>query len=301
MVREVVAWVRPERGGLFLDATLGGGGHAAAILDASSAARLVGVDRDPAAVEAGRGRLAKYGDRVEVVQGNFCDFLEWKERREWPDLAGALLDLGVSSPQIDETARGFSFRPDAPLDMRMGGTTGEGRPAADFLNRASEEELARVFREYGEERRWKLLARRVVQRRRDQPFRVSDDLVAMIRAVVGPRTSAQDKARLFQAVRIQVNDELGALEKGLDAIRVGLARGGLLVAISYHSLEDRIVKRAFRSWSRACVCPPGLPVCRCRGQPLGETLVKRPLGPDPEEVRRNPRARSARLRVWRRW
>ncbi|MFQ5678836.1 MAG: 16S rRNA (cytosine(1402)-N(4))-methyltransferase RsmH, partial [Gemmatimonadota bacterium] len=197
--------------------------------------------------------------------------------------------------------RGFSFRPDAPLDMRMGGTTGGGRPAAELLNHASEAELGRAFREYGEERRWKALAREIVRRRRDRPFRRSDDLVAAIRTVLGSRITVQDKARLFQALRIWVNDELGALSEGLEGVRDRLAPGGRLVAISYHSLEDRIVKRAFREWSLACVCPPGLPVCRCRGEPLGETLTKRPVHAGEAEVRRNPRARSARLRVWRRW
>jgi 16S rRNA (cytosine1402-N4)-methyltransferase len=182
--------------------------------------------------------------------------------------------------------------------MRMGGTTGDREPAGVFLNRASEAELGHVFREYGEERRWKALAREVARRRMTRPFESSDDLVGALTAVLGRRATEREKARLFQAVRIAVNDELGALEEGLEAIRTGLMPGARLVAISYHSLEDRIVKNAFREWGRECVCPPGLPECLCRGAPLGRVLTRKPLRPTQEEVDRNPRARSARLRVW---
>lgn len=298
MPEEVLRYLRPERGGRFLDATVGGGGHAARLLEASPAVRVVGIDQDPEAIEAARARLAAYGDRVELIEANFRDLDRIRSRTDIDDLAGALLDLGVSSHQIDTQARGFSFRPGTPLSMRMGGTTGDREPAADFLERASESELGRVFREYGEERRWKALAREVVRRRRERPFRTSDDLVGALTAVLGRRATEREKARLFQAVRIAVNDELTALEQGLEAIRKRLAPGGRLAAISYHSLEDRIVKRAFRDWSRACVCPPELPECRCRGRPLGRELTRKPVRPTPEEVERNPRARSARLRAW---
>jgi 16S rRNA (cytosine1402-N4)-methyltransferase len=182
--------------------------------------------------------------------------------------------------------------------MRMGGTTGGRGPAADLLNTESEKELGRLFREYGEERRWRALAREVVRRRSERPYEVADQLVASIEAVLGPRTREKDKARIFQAVRIAVNQELAALEDGLDGIRRLLRSGGRLVAISYHSLEDRIVKNAFREWGRSCVCPPEVPECRCRGRPLGRVLTRKPVRPTTEEVARNPRARSARLRVW---
>ncbi len=182
----------------------------------------------------------------------------------------------------------------------MGGTTGGRGPAADLLNTASERELGRVFREYGEERRWKALAREVVHRRQERPFALSDHLVEAIGAVHGRAPSAKQAARVFQAVRIAVNDELRALEQGLVAIRDLLATGGRLVVISYHSLEDRIVKNGFREWSRSCVCPPGLPECRCRGRPLGRVLTRKPVRPGASEVERNPRARSARLRAWER-
>lgn len=298
MIDEVVTHLQPERGGLYLDGTVGGGGHAAAILEAGPGAELVGLDRDPEAIEAARRRLEEYADRVELLRANFRDAFDLAEARGWPRFAGALLDLGVSSRQLDEPARGFSYRPGIALDMRMGGTPGGRRPAADLLNQASEEELGRIFREYGEERRWRDLAREIVKRRDERSLRRSDDLVEAIEAVRGPRVTFQDKARLFQAVRIAVNDELRALEQGLEGVRESLAPGGRLVAIAYHSLEDRLVKHAFREWSRACICPPGLPVCRCRGEPLGRTLTRKPLRPSEAEVARNPRARSARLRVW---
>lgn len=298
MVEEVVAHLRPERGGLYLDGTVGGGGHAAAILAAGPEAELVGLDRDPEAIEAARERLKGDAERVQLVRANFRDVLELRERRGWPALAGAVLDLGVSSRQLNEPARGFSFRPGTALDMRMGGTPGGRRPASDILEAASEEELGRIFREYGEERRWRALAREIVRRRKERPFRRSDDLLEAIRTVLGPRVTPQDKARLFQALRIEVNDELEALDEGLEGVRESLAPAGRLAVIAYHSLEDRIVKRAFREWSKSCVCPPGLPVCRCRGEPLGETLTRKPLRPSEAEVARNPRARSARLRVW---
>lgn len=295
---EVLGYLRPERGGAFLDATVGGGGHAARLLEAGPAVRVIGIDQDPDAIEAARERLAPWETRVTLIQANFRDLDRLPGRNDMRDLEGALLDLGVSSHQIDTTARGFSFRPGTSLRMRMGGTTGGGKPAADLLNTATENELGRVFREYGEERRWRALAREVVRRRKARPFETSDDLVGALTAVLGRHASEREKARIFQAVRIAVNDELAALSEGLEAIRERLAVGGRLVVISYHSLEDRIVKRAFRDWSRACVCPPGLPVCRCRGVPLGRVLTSGPVRPTEEEVARNPRARSARLRAW---
>ena len=295
MVREVLEYLAPERGGVYLDGTVGGGGHAEAILEAGASARLVGVDRDTQALEVARRRLERFGDRVELIEGDFADVAE----RTTVGLAGALMDLGVSSRQLDEVDRGFSFRPGTPLDMWMAGGASGGETAADLLNHAAESELARVFRDYGEERHARRLARVVVERRRERPFAVSDDLVSAIRRVLGPRMDAQDKARLFQAVRIAVNDELSSIERGLPAIRERLEPGGVVVVIAYHSLEDRLVKLAFREWSRKCVCPPELPVCQCRGRALGRTLTKRPVFASESEVERNARARSARLRAWR--
>jgi 16S rRNA (cytosine1402-N4)-methyltransferase len=298
MPAEVLRYLRPQRGGRFLDATVGGGGHAVLLLEADPAVRVIGLDRDSDAIEAARRRLESYAERVELIEANYRDVGRLETHIAIEDLAGALLDLGVSSHQIETKTRGFSYRPGTPLLMRMGGTTGDREPAGVFLNRASEAELGHVFREYGEERRWRALARQVTRRRMTRPFETSDDLVGALTAVLGRRATEREKARLFQAVRISVNDELSALEEGLGAIRTGLEPGGRLVAISYHSLEDRIVKNAFRDWGRECVCPPGLPECRCRGAPLGRVLTRKPLRPSQEEVDRNPRARSARLRVW---
>ncbi len=294
LVEEVIRWLEPRRGGLYFDGTLGGGGHSAAILEASSDARVIAADRDPEALAEARERLAGYGARFEARAG---DFAEVAERLE-SEPAGALLDLGVSSHQIDAAGRGFSFRPGSPLDMRLAGP-GSGRTAAEVLNTYPEEELLRVLRDYGEEKRARPIVRRVLARRAEAPFETSDDLVAVLEAVYGYRLTPQDKARIFQALRIEVNEELESLERALEVLRGALAPSGVLVVIAYHSLEDRRVKNAFREWSRSCVCPPDLPVCVCRGKPLGETLTKGVVRPSEAEVEANSRARSARLRAWR--
>lgn len=282
-------------GGLVLDGTVGGGGHALLLLERCPDCRLLAVDRDPEALEAARERLAPFRDRVRFLLARFDEALEDVEVRD-RGLDGALLDLGISSHQVDEAERGFSFRPGVALDMRM---SGEGPTAADLLNTADEAELTRVFREYGEEPRGRALAREVVRRRDESPFETSDDLVAALYRVFPREPSHQEKARVFQALRMAVNEELDALERALEGIREALNDGGVLVVIAYHSLEDRMVKHTFREWSRTCVCPPGFPICTCRGRALGETLTRKPVRPDEDEVARNPRARSALLRAWR--
>jgi len=298
MAEEVLKLLVPDRGGRFLDATVGGGGHAQRILEANPAATVIGLDQDTEAVAAARERLADFGDRARVVTGNFRDVAELIGEYIDVGLDGALLDLGVSSHQIDTTARGFSFRRGTPLNMRMGGTTGGWRSAADLLNTASEEELGKIFRDYGEERRWRRMSREIARRRLQEPLRTADDLVAAASTALWRPLSPRDKARLFQAVRIAVNEELEALREGLEAISQLLKTEGRLVVISYHSLEDRIVKETFREWSRECVCPPELPICTCRGHALGRRLTRKPMRPTDTEVAANPRARSARLRGW---
>lgn len=293
MVREVVDYLVPERGGVFFDGTLGGGGHSEAILSGGSEASVIAVDRDPEALEAASRRLGRFGDRVRMVRSSFAD-----AAAEGEPLAGALLDLGVSSHQIDESRRGFSFRPGVRLDMRMTGDASVP-DAATLLNELSESELADVFYRYGEERRSRRLAAEIVRRRADRPFETSDDLMAALYRALGPRLEVGDKARLFQALRIAVNRELEDLETALPLLRDRLEARGVLVVLSYHSLEDRVVKESFREWSRSCVCPPELPECRCRGRALGETLTRRPIRADASEVEANPRARSAKLRAWR--
>ncbi len=273
------------------DATLGDGGHAAAFLERG--ASVLGIDRDPEALARARARL---GDvRLQTVRAAFDQPHTLDAVRAFrPDLA--LFDLGVSSRQLDDESLGFSFRPGSPLDMRM---EQRGPTAAEFLNTAPEVELARVFADYGDERHPRKLAHEIVRRRRNHPISTSDDLVNAIRGALGPRTGPSDFARLFQAVRIAINGELTRLETALPAWRDALAPGGLLLVISYHSGEDRIVKHAFQDWARACVCPPEWPVCRCRGRPLGSLEPRRPVSPSAAEIAANPRARSARLRGFR--
>ncbi len=278
-----------------LDCTLGGGGHALALLERG--ARVTGLDRDPEAVRAASARLASYAGtgQFRAAQGSFGD-LNATAIADDERFAGILLDLGVSSHQMDSPARGFTFRTDAPLDMRM--TVDTPDDAARLVNESSERELAAIFRDYGDVTKAGRLAREIVRRRGRRPFRISDDLVDAIRAVLGPRSGPAEFAPVFQALRVAVNDELGALERALPVLRDRLSAGGTMAAITYHSGEDRLVKRAFRDWSAACVCPPRQPVCTCRGRPLGRSLTRRPMLPSDAESASNPRARSAHLRAW---
>ncbi len=297
MGTEVLTQLGVQSGGFYLDGTTGGGGHTRMILEACDDCRVLAVDRDPEALDEAREALADMRSRVRFLATRFDRAPEDPEVRD-RGLDGALLDLGVSSHQLDADDRGFTFRRGAVLDMRMDADS-EGS-ARDFLAEADEEELTRVFRDYGEEPKARRLAREVVKRRATEPLATSDDLVAAMAVSYGRSPSAKEKARIFQSVRIAVNEELEALEAGLPAIRDVMKAGGVMVVIAYHSLEDRAVKNAFREWSRACVCPPELPMCTCRGKALGETLTRKVLRPSQEEVDRNPRARSARLRAWRR-
>ena len=279
-----------------LDCTLGGGGHSEALLAAGSS--VVALDRDEAAITEARKRLAPYeaSGRFLALRGNFG------EVERIPELEGRvfdaiLADLGVSSHQIDADERGFSFRPGALLDMRMDrrSTT----TAAELLNTLDEAELSHIFREYGDEPRATRLARQIVHRRERKPMHVSDDLVDAIRGAFGARMGPGDFARLFQAVRIAVNDELGTLEKALPLLRGKLKPGGTLAVIAYHSGEDRLVKHTMREWSQACICPPKQLHCTCRGKALGELITKRAVTASPEQTALNQRSRSARLRAWR--
>ncbi|HWC73414.1 MAG TPA: 16S rRNA (cytosine(1402)-N(4))-methyltransferase RsmH [Gemmatimonadales bacterium] len=272
-----------------VDATLGGGGHAAVLRE--SGATVLGIDRDPAAIAAARAVL---GDGVQYLESSFAAPAALAAIRDFhPDRI--LLDLGVSSHQIDTDERGFTFRPGAPLDMRMG-PGDRGITARDVLNTWSVERLTAVFSDFADERKGRALAKEIVRRRLNAPFAISDDFVNAIRAVLGPRSGPADFARLFQALRIAVNEELDVLETALPQLRDALDPGGRLGVITYHSGEDRIVKHAFREWSRDCICPPRQPVCTCRGRALGRVLTKKPVVPDPREIAANPRARSAQFR-----
>jgi 16S rRNA (cytosine1402-N4)-methyltransferase len=286
---------------LVLDGTLGGGGHSAALL-AAGVGRVVGIDRDPDALAAASARLGaeEEAGRFSAYHGNYAapDAIAALDDLRF---SGILLDLGISSHQIDDESRGFSFREGAPLDMRMGGTRDDARTAAELLNESPEMELGQIFREYGDEPRAMRLAREIGRRRATRPFRTSDDLVGAIRGAFGARSGAPDFARLFQAIRIAVNDELAGLERALPALRDRLAAGGVLVVIAYHSGEDRLVKHAFRAWSEDCICPPKHPMCTCGGgHAFGTVITRRPTVATADEVAHNPRARSAKLRAWRR-
>jgi 16S rRNA (cytosine1402-N4)-methyltransferase len=277
-----------------LDGTLGGGGHTAALLAAGK--RVTALDRDPAAIAVATERLQDAVDdgRLDIIQCNYADV------DLVPSLSGRtfdaiLLDLGVSSRQLDDDARGFSFRVGAPLDMRM---DGRGLSAADWLNTEAEDALVQAFREYGDEPRAARLARQVVERRAVRPFTVSDDFVNAIRATLGARSGPSDFARLFQALRIVVNDELAGLTRALPALRDRLSPGGLLLVMAYHSGEDRLVKHTFRHWSTACTCPPRAPFCQCDGVARGMLQTRKAIVADAGEIARNPRARSAHLRIW---
>lgn len=305
-----------------LDCTLGGGGHSAALLAAG--ADVTGVDRDSAAIAEAGARLKEFADggRFRAVLANYADYAEGPAADATFD--GILLDLGVSSHQFDDEARGFSFREGAPLDMRMAGAAGTvefadggsefadshatpeataaaAPTAAEWLNESPESEIADVLRDYGDERRAARMAAEIVRRRGNQPFAISDDLVGAIRAVLGPRSGAPDFARIFQAVRIAVNDELGGLARALPALRDRLAPSGVIGVITYHSGEDRLVKHAFREWSRSCTCPPRQPFCTCGGDnALGDVVTRKAVVAAAGEIVRNARARSAKLRAWRR-
>ncbi|MBX3147580.1 MAG: 16S rRNA (cytosine(1402)-N(4))-methyltransferase RsmH [Gemmatimonadales bacterium] len=273
-----------------VDCTLGDGGHAGTFRDAG--ARVLGIDQDPVALERARARLGT--ERIEYWPGNAYDDATLERIEAFgPDLI--LIDLGVSSRQLDDDRLGFSYRPGVPLDMRMAGA---GPTAADLLAEASEQELTRWLAEYGDEPKARRVAGTIVRRRGTAPLLTSDDLVNAIRSALGARSGPADFARIFQAVRIAVNDELAGLEAALPRLRDALVPGGALAAISYHSGEDRLVKHAFREWSTACLCPPAQPVCTCRGKPLGRLVTRKPILADEAEVAANPRARSAKLRIF---
>ncbi|MEO8479969.1 MAG: 16S rRNA (cytosine(1402)-N(4))-methyltransferase RsmH [Gemmatimonadota bacterium] len=276
-----------------VDGTLGHGGHAEALLEAG-VTDLLGIDRDPEAIAIASQRLA--GRPFSALLATYSSATALDAIAEFtPDFL--LLDLGVSSRQLDDTDRGFSFREGAPLDMRMGP---DAPTAAEWLATADRDELTRVLGEYADERRPGRMASEIVRRRESRSFEVSDDLVGAIRAVLGARSGPGDFARIFQAIRIAVNDELAGLERALPSMRDALAPGGSLAVISYHSGEDRLVKHAFRDWSVGCVCPPAFPQCVCGRLPLGEAVPHRAIVASEAEVHSNPRARSARLRRFRR-
>lgn len=299
LLTEVVALLAPERGGLFVDATLGLGGHSEALLDASPDVRVLGLDRDPEALRRATERLARFGARFRAAHANFKEVARVMSEAGERDAAGLLADLGVSSLQFDTAERGFSFRHDAPLDMRMD-ASGEDETAAELLARLPEEEIANVIYEYGEERRSRRIARWIVERReRGEPIEKTTELAELVARAVGHKRGERihPATRTFQALRIAVNRELEGLAEFLERAVDLLQPAGRLAVISFHSLEDRVVKRTLQRLAGKCECDPRLPVCNCGARRAVELLTRRPVVPTPEEAEDNPRARSAKLRA----
>lgn len=298
MPNEVLHWLQPKPGGIYLDGTLGGAGHSRLILENATGSRLIGLDRDPAALlEAGRV-LAPFGERVSLHHATFDQAEDILRQLGIEALDGILFDLGVSSHQLDTPERGFSFRQDAPLDMRM--NSGVGMTAADVVNYADEAELVRIFFEYGEERYSRRIVRKLLQRRSEKAITRTGELAQLVRDAVpgGQRpTRIHPATRVFQALRIHVNDELGQVQRGVDAGIYLLRPGGRFVVISFHSLEDRIVKRLFREKAQGCICPPRLPVCQCDQTPEVKILTRKGVKAGAAEIEGNIRSRSAILRA----
>lgn len=292
--------IRPE--GRYVDGTLGGAGHSLEICRRlSENGRLFGFDQDADAIAAAGERLKEYKDRVTVIRSNFRNMAEELQARGVECVDGILLDLGVSSYQLDDAERGFSYRFDAPLDMRMDRT--QKRTAADVVNTCSEEELFHVIKEYGEERFAGRIARSICRKRAEKPIETTGELAEIVKLSIPAKMRAgggHPAKRTFQAIRIEVNAELEVVETSLDSMIDLLSDGGRLCVITFHSLEDRIVKNIFRRNEHPCTCPPSFPVCTCGKKPKGKVITGKPILPTEEEIEQNPRAHSAKLRVFER-
>lgn len=299
LLNEVLEWMNVRPDGVYCDGTLGGGGHSGAILKASGGtARLYGIDRDENAILAASERLKEYPG-FTAIRGNFHDAKKLLEEAGAEGLDGALLDLGVSSPQLDTAERGFSYHEDAPLDMRM--DQRQTMTAADFLNTSDEREIMEVIRDYGEEKWAARIARIICEHRAEKPFETTFDLVHAVDAAIPKAVRRKDDGhparRTFQAIRIAVNDELKPLEQALKDLTDCLKPGGRICVITFHSLEDRIVKRCFKTLENPCICPPKAPICTCGRKPVVKVLAGGAVAPSKDEIERNPRSRSAKLRV----
>ena len=288
--------IKPD--GIYVDGTLGGAGHSSQIAKRLTTGRLIGIDRDPVALKAAGERLEPYKDNVTLVHSNFCEIAQVLKELDIPGVDGILLDLGVSSPQLDDGARGFSYMADAPLDMRMNNQ--DVLTAETVVNTWSQEELKRILYTYGEERYAPQIAAAICRRREAAPIKTTLELVDIIRSAMPPaalREKQHPAKRSFQAIRIAVNDELGSVEKVMEDAIPLLNRGGRLAVITFHSLEDRIVKTAMTAASKGCTCPPSFPVCVCGKKPQVKLISRKPITATPEELEENPRSRSAKLRV----
>ena len=288
--------IKPD--GIYVDGTLGGAGHSGQIARRLEKGLLVGIDRDPVALKAAGERLAPFGERVKLVHSNFCEMAQVLENLGISGVDGILLDLGVSSPQLDDGSRGFSYMADAPLDMRMNGE--DSLTAYEVVNSWPYEELKRILYDYGEERYAPQIASAICRRRENTPVKTTLELVDIIRSAMPPaalREKQHPAKRSFQAIRIAVNDELGSVERAMEAAIPLLNPGGRLVIITFHSLEDRIVKNAMAEAAKGCTCPPNVPVCVCGKKPKVKLITKKPITASDEELEVNPRSRSAKLRI----
>ena len=300
MVSEAMDLLSPARGGVFVDGTLGGGGHSEAILQLlPGGSRLVGIDRDETALRAATDRLKGFGDRFTPLHGNFFHMRSLLLQRGILKADGILLDLGVSSYQLDEPSRGFSYKAEAPLDMRMDQTA--SLTAADVVNGYAEKDLVRIFRDYGEERFSPLIARRISERRAEKPIETTTELADLIAGAIPSKFRYKEQQhparRCFQAIRIEVNGELQGLRDAVDSCIDLLSPGGRIVILTFHSLEDRIVKTAFRTAENPCVCPPKSPQCVCGRTPYGKVLTKHPLTACAAEQQANTRSACCKLRA----
>jgi 16S rRNA (cytosine1402-N4)-methyltransferase len=296
LLSEIVEYLRPSRDdGTLVDATVGLGGHAEALLARYQQIRLLGIDRDPQALTAAAARLEKFGDRVTLTEGRHETLIDILKQQKIDSVSGLLADLGVSSLQLDDASRGFSFRYDAPLDMRMGPAS---RTAADLVNTLDERELATILRDYGEEPMARRIAKAIVAARAEAPIETTARLAEIVRSVKWSKPGQIDPSTLtFQALRIAANEELVGLDRFIDDAVSVLEPGARIAVIAFHSLEDRIVKRAMRRLEGECTCPPNLPVCGCGAKEVVNIMTSRPIAASEEEVQRNPRSRSAKLRV----
>lgn len=298
LLQECIDGLNIKPDGIYVDGTLGGAGHSSQIAKRLTTGRLIGIDRDPIALEAAGKRLEPYRDRVTVVHSNFCEMDKVLQDLGIEGVDGILMDLGVSSPQLDDGERGFSYMVDAPLDMRMNGE--DALSAQTVVNTWSQEELKRILYTYGEERYAPQIAAAICRRRQDKPIETTLELVDIIRSAMPPaalREKQHPAKRSFQAIRIAVNDELGSVEKAMEVAIPLLNPGGRLAVITFHSLEDRIVKLAMNEASKGCTCPPNFPVCVCGKKPKVKLISRKPIVSGAEELEANPRARSAKLRV----
>ncbi len=293
LLREVMEGLEVKPGGKYVDCTVGAGGHAQAILDRSSpGGTLLGIDQDPAAIEISKATLQRYGARVTLIRESFRRLAAIASEREFVPADGVLLDLGLSSFQLQRAERGFSFQEEGPLDMRM---DPERRVTAERLvNTLTEQELTEIIAKYGEEAKARAIARAIVRHR---PVRTTVELADLVARTVGRRGRLHPATKTFQALRMAVNEELDALSSVLPQTVEVLSRGGRLAVISFHSLEDRLVKRFMASEASDCICPPGMPVCTCGHRRTLQTLTRKPIRPSPAETNRNPRSRSAKLRI----